>query len=399
MHDSYPVVLLVAGLLVFLSLLASRFFRRWGVPSLLVTLGVGLLFGNGGRYDFDYNYPDLTLHISEIALCIIIFSGGLESNWTRFRPILGQGISLATLGVIVTMISLAAVAHYGLSWPWLPALLLGTAVSSTDAAAVFSILENSRVKLRKGVREILELESGTNDPMAYFLTISLSQLLLLPDGTDAAGYAQLAGRFVWSMAMGLATGYLAGRGLLLFIQKLELKRGQFPVLLLAGVIIVYAINTLTGGSALLALYIMGILLGNAPWVQRDINLNFFEGMSWLMETALFLLLGLQVYLYELDEVAWEALILSLALIFIARPLGTVAALSPFRRSGRREKVFLSWVGLRGATPIVFALIPLVMHVPFAHKIFNVSFIIVIVSMLLQGTTVGWMARFSELEDS
>jgi len=399
MHESYPVILLVSGLLVILSLLASRFFRRWGVPSLLVTLGVGLLFGNGGRYDFDYNYPDLTLHVSEIALCIIIFSGGLESNWTRFRPILGQGVSLATLGVLVTMITFAAVAHFGLNWPWLPALLLGAAVSSTDAAAVFSILENSRVKLRKGVREILELESGTNDPMAYFLTISLSQLLLTPENMDAGGFALLGARFVWSMAVGLATGYLAGRGLLLFIRKLELKRGQFPVLLLAGVVIVYAINMLTGGSALLALYIMGILLGNAPWVQRDINLNFFEGMSWLMETALFLLLGLQVYLYELDEVAWEGLVLALALILLARPAGTVAALSLFRRSSRREKVFLSWVGLRGATPIVFALIPLVMHVPFSHKIFNISFIIVVISMLLQGTTVGWMARFSELEDS
>lgn len=399
MHESYPVILLVSGLLVIISLLASRFFRRWGVPSLLVTLGVGLLFGNGGRYDFDYNYPDLTLHVSEIALCIIIFSGGLESNWTRFRPIVGQGVSLATLGVLVTMITFAAVAHFGLNWPWLPALLLGAAVSSTDAAAVFSILENSRVKLRKGVREILELESGTNDPMAYFLTISLSQLLLTPENMDAGGFVLLGARFVWSMAVGLATGYLAGRGLLLFIRKLELKRGQFPVLLLAGVVIVYAINMLTGGSALLALYIMGILLGNAPWVQRDINLNFFEGMSWLMETALFLLLGLQVYLYELDEVAWEGLVLALALILLARPAGTVAALSLFRRSNRREKVFLSWVGLRGATPIVFALIPLVMHVPFAHKIFNISFIIVVVSMLLQGTTVGWMARFSELEDS
>ena len=399
MHGTYPLILLVAGLLVILSLLASRFFRRWGVPSLLVTLGVGLLFGNGGRYDFDYNYPDLTLHVSEIALCIIIFSGGLESNWTRFRPIVGQGVSLATLGVLVTMITFAAVAHFGLNWPWLPALLLGAAVSSTDAAAVFSILENSRVKLRKGVREILELESGTNDPMAYFLTISLSQLLLTPENMDAGGFALLGARFVWSMAVGLATGYLAGRGLLLFIRKLELKRGQFPVLLLAGVVIVYAINMLTGGSALLALYIMGILLGNAPWVQRDINLNFFEGMSWLMETALFLLLGLQVYLYELDEVAWEGLVLALALILLARPAGTVAALSLFRRSSRREKVFLSWVGLRGATPIVFALIPLVMHVPFSHKIFNISFIIVVISMLLQGTTVGWMARFSELEDS
>lgn len=399
MDNKYPYILLVAGLLVVISLLATRFFRRWGVPSLLVTLGVGLLFGNGGRYDFDYNYPGLTLHISEIALCIIIFAGGLESNLKRFQPILKQGIALATLGVVLTMVALGAFAHYVLSWPWLPALLLGAAVSSTDAAAVFSILENSQLKLRKGVSETLELESGTNDPMAYFLTLSLSELLLTPEGADSSGYLWLAGKFFWSMLVGWGTGLLAGKGLLLFINKLELKRGQFPVLLLAGVIIVYATNVITGGSALLALYVMGILLGNAPWIQRDINLNFFEGMSWLMETALFLLLGLQVYLFELDEVFWEGLILALALILIARPIGTILSLSFFKNCGRREKVFFSWVGLRGATPIVFALIPLVLHVPFSHKIFNVSFIIVVVSMLLQGTTVGRMARFTELEDS
>ena len=396
MHWTYPYILLAAGLLVILSFMAARFFRRWGVPSLLVTLTVGVVFGNGGRFDFDYNYPDFTLHVSELALCIIIFTGGLESNWKRFKPILGLGVSLATFGVVLTMVVLAAFAHYLLHWPWLPALLLGAAVSSTDAAAVFSILENSRVKLKAGLREVLELESGTNDPMAYFLTLSLSGLLLASGSGAAADYWSLGGKFVWSMVFGFGSGYLAGRGMLFFIEKMDLKRGQYPVMLLAGVIILYALNTITGGSALLALYVMGIVLGNAPWVQREINLNFFEGMSWLMETALFLLLGLQVYLHQLDEVAFQGLFLALALIFVARPIGTFLSLGYSQQVNWRAKTFFAWVGLRGATPIVFSLIPLVLHVPYAHQIFNVSFIIVVVSMLVQGTTVGFIARLTKL---
>lgn len=394
MHLTYPYILLAAGLMVILSFLATRFFKRFGVPSLLVTLGVGLSFGNGGRYDFDYNYPDLTLHISEVALCIIIFAGGLESNWKRFRPILRQGISLATLGVLFTMFTLAAVAHVALGWPWLPALLLGAAVSSTDAAAVFSILENSNLKLRSGVSEVLELESGTNDPMAYFLTLSLCALML-QGGVGADGnYGTMALDFFRSMALGFGSGWLAGKGMLLFIRKIDLKRGQYPVLLLAGVFIVYAVNTIAGGSALLALYVMGILLGNAPWVQREINLNFFESLSWLMETALFLILGLQVYLFELRAVAWEGVALAIVLIFLARPVGAFLSLSLSKKADWRAKTFFAWVGLRGATPIVFALIPVVYQVPDAHKIFNVAFVIVVVSMLVQGTTVGRMAALT-----
>lgn len=394
MHLTYPYILLAAGLLVIVSFVATRFFRRFGVPSLLVTLGVGLAFGNGGRFDFDYDYPGLTLHVSEIALCIIIFAGGLESNWRRFRPVLGQGISLATLGVVLTMLCFAGFAHVILAWPWLPALLLGAAVSSTDAAAVFSVLENSNLKLKPGVSEVLEMESGTNDPMAYFLTLSFSALLLAAGGGAEKSYWSLGFDFVFSMAVGLGTGLLAGCGMLLFIKKMDLKRGQYPVLLLAGVLIVYAVNSITGGSALLALYVMGIVLGNAPWVQRELSLNFFEGMSWLMETALFLILGLQVYLYELDDVAWEGLLLAAALIFVARPLGAFLSLAFFKKLDWRTKTFFAWVGLRGATPIVFALIPVVLKVPYAQQIFNVSFVIVIVSMLVQGTTVGRMAKMT-----
>lgn len=390
MHISYPYILLSAGILIILNLIAGRFAARFGAPTLLATLAIGIAFGNGGPHDFDYNYPSLTLHISEIALCVIIFAGGFESNWKKYRPILGQGISLATLGVLATMFVTALIVHWLLGWPWLQSLLLGAVVSATDAAAVFSILENSKLKLRPGTREVLELESGANDPMAFFLTLTLTGMML--PAVPAAGFFTLTGTFLWSMLVGLGTGLLAGKFIHILVRRIPLKRGQFPIVLLAWVLILYAVNSILGGSAFLSVYVAGIILGNSPWVQRDINVHFFESISWLMETALFLILGLQVYLQDLPGAIWEGLLISAILIFIARPAGTWVSLGFFKNIGWRAKVFYSWVGLRGATPIVFALIPIVSHVPDAHKIFNIAFIIVIVSMLVQGTTVTAVAR-------
>lgn len=394
MHFSYPYILLAVGIFIILNLVASRFAARFGAPTLLATLAIGLMFGNGGRFDFDYNYPTLTLHLSEIALCIIIFTGGFEAHWKSFRPILKQGVSLATLGVVTTMLVVGALAHWLMDWPWVQALLLGAVVSATDAAAVFSILENSRLKLKPGVRETLELESGANDPMAYFLTLSLSAMLI-PSG-EAVGAFSLVGDFLQTMVVGLGTGFLAGKLIHLLVLRIPLKRGQFPIVLLAYILILYAVNAVLGGSAFLAVYVAGIILGNSPWAQRDINVHFFESLSWLMETSLFLILGLQVYLSDLPSALGEGLLLAAILIFLARPVGVSVSLSFFKNVGWRDKLFYSWVGLRGATPIVFALIPVVAKVPEAAKIFNISFIIVIASILVQGTTVAYAARLAKV---
>ncbi len=392
MHFTYPTILLLAAAFIILNLVASRFAARFGAPTLLTTLAIGLSFGNGGLYDFYYNYPKHTLHISELALCVIIFAGGFESNWKSVRPILWQGISLATLGVLLTMLTVGALAHWLLAWPWLQALLLGAVVSGTDAAAVFSILENSKLKLNTGVREVLELESGANDPMAFFLTLTLSALMV-PAAAEANSFF-LAGDFIWTMLVGLGTGALAGKFILLLVHRIPLKRGQFPIVLLAWVVILYAGNDILGGSAFLAVYVAGIILGNSPWVQRDINVHFFESLSWLMETMLFLILGLQVNVFGLPGVMWEGLLLAFLLIFVARPLGVFTALSFFKKVKWRTKAFYAWVGLRGATPIVFALIPVVAKVPHAMEILNIAFIIVIVSILVQGTTVGRAAKIT-----
>jgi len=394
MEHSYPLILLTAGVLILGSLAASRFTGRFGVPSLLAILSVGLLFGNG-EYGFNYNFPGPTLHFSEIALCIIIFAGGFESNWKKVQPILGQGIALATLGVLITMLIVGSITHWLLHWSWLEALLLGAVVSSTDAAAVFSILESNNLKLKSGIREVLELESGTNDPMGFFLTISLCGLLIATEQPPTL--LTMTGDFLWTMSVGGISGWAVGKTMLLFADRSELKPGQYPVVLLAWILILYAINALMGGSAFLAVYVAGMVLGNSPWLQRAINLEFFRSLSWLMETSLFLILGLQVYLFELDNVVWEALLIALLLIFVARPIGTFLSLAFFPKVTWQAKTFYAWVGLRGATPIVFALIPVVRQVPDATKIFNIAFIIVIVSMLLQGTTVAKVARWTRMK--
>ncbi len=392
MHLTYPTILLLAAALIILNIIVNRFASRFGAPSLLVTLAIGLSLGNGGEYDFYYNNPSLTLHISELALCVIIFTGGFESNWNAFKPILWRGVSLATLGVLLTMAAFGALAHWLLGWPWLQSLLLGAVVSGTDAAAVFSILENSNLKLNRGAREVLELESGANDPMAFFLTVSLSALMAATAVEVPA--TKLAVDFIQSMLIGLGTGFLAGKSILLLVRRIPLKRGQFPIVLLAWVVILYAVNHLLDGSAFLAVYVAGIILGNSPWVQRDINVHFFESLSWLMETALFLILGLQVKIYNLPEVMREGLLMAALLIFVARPVGVFASLAFFRNMTWRAQTFFAWVGLRGATPIVFALIPVVGKVPEAMKILNIAFIIVTVSILVQGTTVATAAKFT-----
>lgn len=392
-------ILMLAGIFILLNLIASRFAARFGTPTLLATLALGMAFGNGGNLDFEYNHPSITLRISEIALCIIIFTGGFESSWKSLRPILWRGISLATLGVVVTMFVVGMLAHWLLDWPWMQSLLLGAVVSATDAAAVFSIMENSSLKLKSGVRELLELESGVNDPMAFFLTITLTAMCLASaDGVEISAWA-LSGNFVLTMVIGLGTGLLAGKFIHVIVSRIPLKRGQFPIVLLAWVLILYAVNSILGGSVFLAVYASGLVLGNSAWIQRELNINFFESLSWLMETSLFLILGLQVYVGDLRGIFWEGLLLALLLIVLARPIGVGVSLAWTKGVAWREKMYYAWVGLRGATPIVFALIPVVNKVPDAAKIFNISFVIVIVSILVQGTTVVWASRAARLNET
>ncbi|HLP13840.1 MAG TPA: potassium/proton antiporter [Flavobacteriales bacterium] len=395
MEFYYPYILLVSALLVITSIIAGRFFARLGFSTLLVTLLTGILFGNGGRFDFEFNYPGLTLHISEIALCFIIFSGGFESKWNLLKPFLSQGISLATLGVILTTCLVGISVYFILEWDILSSLLIGAIVSATDAAAVFSILESSQVRLKKGLSEILQLESGTNDPMAYFLTISLTQLCLLK---GQGNYGMLAFDFVKTMSLGFLSGYLVAFVIYWLIIKARLKKGQNPVILIAAVILIYALNSLVGGSAFLAVYVAGIYLGNKKWSNQQFNIHFFEGFSWLMETLLFLILGLQVNIFTLDDFMFEGFFISAVLLFIARPVATHASLMPLKGFSWKTAGFISWVGLRGATPLVFALIPVVNHLPEAGKLVNIALYCVATSIILQGTMITKLASLFNVEE-
>jgi cell volume regulation protein A len=388
MANEYYFILLIAGLLITLSLIASKLFAKFGVSSLLVTLMIGILMGNGKGFDFDFYYPKEALRIGELALCIIIFSGGFETNWKRIRPFLKPAIALSTIGLICTALVVCIGVHFFLQWSWMESLLLGAIISSTDAAAVFSVLEHTGLKLKEGVSEILELESGTNDPVAWFLTFGVTEYLI--HSNTEVSFIALS--FVQSVVIGGLSGYLFGKLTHKLITGLKLKRGQNPVMLIALILVLYSLNSLTGGSAFLAVYMAGIVLGNSAWVNRDTNIHFFEGASWLMEITLFLVLGLQVYSYELPSVIESGLIVSGLLMLVARPFGVFVSLLITGQVNHQKGMFLSWVGLRGATPIVFALIPVVKGLPIAHEIFNITFIVVLASIIFQSTTVGLAAK-------
>lgn len=385
---NYYQILLAASTLLLINLLVNRIAARFGFSSLLVALGVGLFFGNGGRFGFVYDFPSTTLHISEIALSFIIFTGGFHARWDIYKRILREGIALSTIGVLCTTLLVAIFCHYLFAFDWIYALLTGSIISATDAAAVFSILENNKIKLRHNTSEVLEFESGTNDPMAYFLTFSFTALAI----QEKSSFWSILPDFFINMGIGAAIGIASGFAIAFLNQRLILKRGQNTVFFIAAVLFIYALNNLAGGSSFLSLFIAGVVTGNRGIRNKEFNLNFFEGMSWLMETILFILLGLEVFLNDLPPVFRTGAWITAFLIFIARPLGVFISYLAVPKTPVKKKIFISWVGLRGATPLVFALIPVVHHVEGAEVLLHITFIVVTLSLLLQGYGIGFIAR-------
>lgn len=382
------VILLIASILLFISILLSKFTFKLGVPTLLGFLLLGLAFGNGGEYDFHYDYPEFTLRLGQIALTVILFTGGLNTDMNTIKPVLRQGLTLATLGVAITAMVSGVAIYWITSLNFPTALLLGAIISSTDAAAVFSILEAKNMKLSGKIFPTLELESGTNDPMAYFLTIAFSSFIL--EGGDFPTFSFLA-KLVYSMALGILIGAVMGYLITLALKLLKLKVGLNPVLVITMILFTFSGAELIGANSLLAVYIAGIVVGNYK-VNASYIVNFFEGVSWLMEITLFLTLGLQIFIHELPEVFWIGMIVSLVLMFVARPISVFISLLFFKKTFK-EKLYISWVGLRGATPIVFALYPVLYQVPDAKLLFNISFFVVLTSILIQGSTISLVARW------
>ena len=387
--------LLIGAILLFVAVMAGKVAYRFNAPALLLFLAVGLFFG----YEIlSFNSPELTQFIGMISLCIILFSGGMDTKLSEIRPVLAEGITLATAGVLVTALMLGTFIYFVA--PWLGfefsfplALLLASTISSTDSASVFSILRTRRQGLRENLRPLLELESGSNDPMAYILVVLLIRMLG-GDGEEVS-FGGAIFMFVVQMAVGALVGYLFGRVSVWIINKININNASlYSVLLLACVFFTFSFTSLIKGNGYLAVYIAGLIVGNNKLVNKRTVTTFFDGITWLFQIIMFLMLGLLV---NLDEVIkWQTLLLGgaagLFLMFVARPVATFTCLAPFRTLSRKARTYISWVGLRGAVPIIFATYPLVDDIEGANIVFNVVFVMTILSLIIQGTTVSNVAE-------
>ncbi len=381
------------GILFILSILASKVSERSGIPVLLFFLIVGMLAGSegpGGIYFDDAATANL---LATFALAFILFSGGVDTHWPSVKPVLGRGILLATGGVAITALLVGIFAWKALSMPLSEGLLLGAIVSSTDAAAVFSVLRSRGVSLRGRLRPLLELESGSNDPMAVFLTISLLTILTKPGST----WIGLLRAFVLDMGVGLAVGLAAGRLAVLLFNRLKLHtEGLYPVLSMSLVLLSYGGSEMLRGNGFLSVYVCGILLGNSDFAHKRSLSKFHDGLGWLMQISMFLVLGLLVFPSHLVPVAGSALILSAFLIFVARPAAVYLGLWRSEFSFR-ERTLVAWTGLRGAVPIVLATFPFTVGYERAGPIFNTIFFIVLTSVLLQGRPLMRVAKWLKVD--
>ena len=401
------LILLVLSLLFFASIFTDKIGYKFGVPALLLFLAVGMLFGpdgigrlindNGVGYMLNVGSAQA---IGTIALCIILFSGGLDTKLSDIRPVMVPGLTLATIGVLITMLVTGVITYYVFGWlhsvasvSIATALLMASTMSSTDSASVFSILRTNSIGLKHNLRPLLELESGANDPMAYVLTTTMIGIVTAAGNQVTA--LSVVQDIVIQLIMGAVLGFIFGKGIVSIMRKADLgNESLYPIMVLTACIFIFSITYFLKGNTYLAVYIGGLVIGNSKFTRKRQTRSFFDGLTWLSQLVIFLVLGLMVRPHELFrlEVLLPCLIISIVMIFISRPISVFLCMIPFKQYKRNDKMLLSWVGLKGAVPIIFAIMCEANDVPHADLIFNIVFLCTIVSLIAQGTSLSSVAK-------
>ncbi|MDO4643149.1 MAG: potassium/proton antiporter [Cardiobacteriaceae bacterium] len=386
--ESMNLIFLIFAFLFFISIVATRLSAHMGMPLLLVFLGVGMLAGEEGIGGIQFNNFLAANLVGQLALAIILLDGGLRTSVSSFRISLKPAIVLASWGVLATVLALGLFTTFFFNVNWQLGFLMAAIVGSTDAAAVFSLLRNSGVRLNSRILSTLELESGANDPMAIFLVTAMITMINQPENASIFSFLWM---LLQQLCVGLLLGWLAGKSLAWLLRHLTLAEGLYALLIASGGLMLFALSNLMGGSGFLAVYLAGIIIGNSRSKANEHLFNVMDGLAWLAQASMFLVLGLLVTPSRLFEQGFDALIIAGFLILVARPLAVYSSLIWFSY-GKREKAYISWVGLRGAVPITLAMTPLMEGVAHSRLIFDVIFSVVILSLLIQGTSIGLMAR-------
>ena len=410
MHFTSENVLLISSILIFCSILISKAGYRFGLPSLLLFLVAGMLFGSDGL-GLQFNNMNHAQFIGMIALCIILFTGGMETKIKEIRPVLGEGIALSTVGVLLTTVLTGLFIFMLSEWdmvpislPFVTCILLAATMSSTDSASVFNILRNSRMRLKNNLQPLLELESGSNDPMAYILTIVLIQIAnslsgAVPESINASAIALDAIKtLVLQFGVGIIAGVVMGFFSVWILNKIHLTNTPlYAILLISIVFFTFTVTTKLYGNGYLAVYLAGIVIGNHKITFRKEIFSFLDGMTWMVQIVMFVALGLLVNPHEMLKVAPVALLIGVFMILAGRPLAVFLTLAPFRKISLASKTYISWVGLRGAVPIIFATYPVIAEVEGSSLIFNIVFFITLLSLVIQGSSITFAARKLKLD--
>lgn len=385
---SLELTLLISSSILVVSVLASRISSSWGVPALLIFLGIGMFAGSEGPIGVPFENYNLSFAVGSVCLAIIMFDGGLRTSWKSVRPILPVGISLSVLGTVITGIATGIFAHYVLNLSWLEGLLLGAIVSSTDAAAVFSILRSKGLGLKGKLKQTLEFEAGSNDPIAVFLTVAILSLM----GSDQKDWSSVVVLLVQQASLGLIFGFYGARFIRFLMNRSGIEfEGLYGVLAVGLALALFSATAYLGGSGFLALYVAGLMLGRREFLHKISVIRFLDGIAWISQILIFLVLGLLVFPSNLLKVWKEGLLIAFFMMLVARPLSVFVA-SYGKSFNKQERLFVSWIGLRGAAPIILATLPWSRGVANAEFLFNLVFFVVLISVAFQGMSIPWVAN-------